>query len=384
MQLHTTKGCTKRAWIDSDDLQDLDKLFDYVGDLSDNCVALWSDELLCRPWCMGELTTARWKGVPFLAVRFPGVEAYDDTFVEQYASTVNIDCLLEHGIDAKQTQDTLLWLRTQIVVDLPWPLSTEAMHDLATAIITLNFDGDTMPPTTPSDPPGGQSETSFLSKKVKVSRVTTNSEKQGISTCTNIILMDNANHEAVASALILRLLLLPRCLHNAAEIPHLLFGMDGLPEATDLIILFCSNGVFLSTLVLGALLTGAEKGWRCLPMLSEEGFRFPSDDMLSSVRPVAEKIVNPADSLLYVIKGVFKEIAVVFQPQLYSSTVKLLEIKASETHTRMLRPNTHRLRLQGTAIDTEKSRNSGGELTSQRLTSEGLPLPGKLLAMFDV
>merc|ERR1712032_1489489 len=58
--LDISSGKKFRVWLDCDDLLNLDKLFDYVGE-SDNVVVLMSKELLTRRWCIGELTTAHLK-----------------------------------------------------------------------------------------------------------------------------------------------------------------------------------------------------------------------------------------------------------------------------------------------------------------------------------
>merc|ERR1711988_574319 len=57
-----------RIFIDSDDLTDIDMLFEYVGHQSDKVLVLCSTDLIMRPWCMGELVTAVANRVPTLKV----------------------------------------------------------------------------------------------------------------------------------------------------------------------------------------------------------------------------------------------------------------------------------------------------------------------------
>merc|ERR1712159_475797 len=55
--LSKQKNVTRKIFMDSDDLQDLDQLFGYVCTHTENFVIIVSPEIFKRPWCMGELVT---------------------------------------------------------------------------------------------------------------------------------------------------------------------------------------------------------------------------------------------------------------------------------------------------------------------------------------
>lgn len=46
-------------FVDCDDLNDLTRLFSYVGQDTETLVVLASPDILTRKWCVGEICTAR-------------------------------------------------------------------------------------------------------------------------------------------------------------------------------------------------------------------------------------------------------------------------------------------------------------------------------------
>merc|ERR1719440_1396950 len=91
------------------------------------------------------------------------------------------------------------------------------------------------------------------------------------------------------------------------------------------------NAQFLSTMIQAARLNTTH-----IPIIAEDSFRFPSKDMLDDLKDAAPKLLANAGStkdvepgqIIELIKDMFKEIAVVFAPQDYSSTETLLNVKA--------------------------------------------------------
>ena len=49
---------TRKVFVDSDDLSNLDRLFDIVGSNVETLVVLASKSVYVRPWCVGEIATA--------------------------------------------------------------------------------------------------------------------------------------------------------------------------------------------------------------------------------------------------------------------------------------------------------------------------------------
>merc|ERR1719321_712223 len=78
------KKVTRKVFMDSDDLQDLDLLFGYVCTHAENFVIVISPEICKRPWCMGELVTAHSNNVKMIPVLIPGGTLPEAKFIEDY------------------------------------------------------------------------------------------------------------------------------------------------------------------------------------------------------------------------------------------------------------------------------------------------------------
>ena len=59
MSLQQSPKVLKKVLVDSDDLNDLGNLFNYVACETDALVVVYSAEILSRPWCIGEVTSAK-------------------------------------------------------------------------------------------------------------------------------------------------------------------------------------------------------------------------------------------------------------------------------------------------------------------------------------
>lgn len=64
--------CSGNVFLDSDQLEDLDLIFDVVRSSTDNLVVLLSPELLKRMWCAGEIVTAHINNTPIVPVILNG------------------------------------------------------------------------------------------------------------------------------------------------------------------------------------------------------------------------------------------------------------------------------------------------------------------------
>ena len=66
------------VFLDSDNLKDLNRLFDVVRDDTVAIILLLSKQLLLRPWCVGEITTAYLNHVPMELIEFSDYEPPTD------------------------------------------------------------------------------------------------------------------------------------------------------------------------------------------------------------------------------------------------------------------------------------------------------------------
>ena len=101
------------AFIDSDNLTDLSRLFSYVSHDTQTFILFGTPQILRRKWCVGELVMARLAGVETVLLSFPNFNLPDDAFIRTYAKTVpEITELAVYGLGLSEVQDTLHWLST--------------------------------------------------------------------------------------------------------------------------------------------------------------------------------------------------------------------------------------------------------------------------------
>eukprot|EP00971_Amphidinium_carterae_P136839 2711286-Amphidinium_carterae.1 len=66
------------VFLDSDNLDDLDYLFEYVRSATETLVAVCSGAIFTRPWCIGEMCNAHLKRVQTLLVTLPSCQLPDN------------------------------------------------------------------------------------------------------------------------------------------------------------------------------------------------------------------------------------------------------------------------------------------------------------------
>eukprot|EP00913_Durusdinium_trenchii_P025622 g24049.t1 len=82
------RGPRFSTFIDCDDLNDLTKLFSYVGQDTQTLLILGSPQILTRKWCVGEMVTGRIENVHTVLLTFPGFVMPDESFIETYTTLV--------------------------------------------------------------------------------------------------------------------------------------------------------------------------------------------------------------------------------------------------------------------------------------------------------
>jgi len=114
LQLKTGENC----FIDSDDLQELNGLFDTVRCRLRHLVVLLTGETLTRPWCAGEITVAHECHKKTTIVKTheftpPTKEHYADmaTYLD-----MSCGCLAEHGISLEKVAAAFQWLLSEVPV----------------------------------------------------------------------------------------------------------------------------------------------------------------------------------------------------------------------------------------------------------------------------
>eukprot|EP00434_Breviolum_minutum_P026215 symbB.v1.2.023175.t1/scaffold2102.1/size90421/5 len=317
MELEARLPGTK-TFIDCDDLNDLTRLFSYVGQDTDTFLVLGSPAILTRKWCVGEMVTALRHNVKTLLLTWPDFTKPDEKFIENYTSLVpDINELTKYGISLSDVEEAFRWLRTVEDQSLPAQIDTDSIADVVSALVS--------------------SERRQISKSAQSTPKSSTSRSSSRNVGANCpVLVDPDDGEAVATAMVLSSFLQPKMLAYGLPFPLVLQKGSEVSESTQISILICSNNCFKSAQVQEWLLQ-ASRAPSCgmIPVIAEDSFLVPSPALYGELRQSSELKESDFQEYCLVIKAVFQEIAVVFVPQNYSSTHDDLQLRASQAAVRL-------------------------------------------------
>jgi len=309
------RGPQFNTFVDCDDLNDPTRVLNYVGQDTETLVVLGSPELLTRKWCVGEICTARIQRVDTVVLALPGYVEPDKTFIESYSSIVpDITELANYNLGLTEVEETLRWISTVPTIAVPF-LTPDAIELMG-------------------------NDLTGTSKKQMIS--------SGEPDC--VVLADLENIEAVATAYILLDLILPKLAGSHRDsMPAVLTKGAPLPATTATVLMICSEGCFRSVEVASWLLTVIKLEKCCvLPIIAEDGFRFPSQAFYDDLVANQQLSKLDLDTYVHILKAVFEEIAVVFPPENYSSTQEDLDLRSKQVTWRLqsgaLKPLASKLR----------------------------------------
>lgn len=101
-----------QVFLDSDDVQNLDRLFGFPGRRTDTLVVLCTTSIILKPWCVGELSTAKLHDVDTILLVFPDFRWPTREFVKNYAQHMEgVLELAQYGSDVRLAREALRWLR---------------------------------------------------------------------------------------------------------------------------------------------------------------------------------------------------------------------------------------------------------------------------------
>mmetsp|Transcript_116309 Transcript_116309/g.374829 ORF Transcript_116309/g.374829 Transcript_116309/m.374829 type:complete len:627 (-) Transcript_116309:44-1924(-) len=311
----------RNVFVDSDDLRDLNALFTYIKDDLETLVVLCTKDVLQRPWCLGEVTTAFLNKIRVLRVTLPDFTPLDDAAiiaVGQNRSTSDIRLLAEHGMSMAMVQDALTWLRTVSNIDMPSLVSNESILALADELVLKGMIPD---------------------MGVQSSKV--NSVVSLVHSRIRFILADQSNMEASCTACIVQKLLTPLLIADQREgmVLQILEPTSILPASAHDVVVVCTNGLFERLSVVEVLIAAGEVQADLIPIVSESTFRFPSLVFYTELREVITKAtgglqiggVLKVEILVGVVQGLFKEIAIEVNPQ-DQELVLRIRIQALASH----------------------------------------------------
>jgi len=103
----------RQVILDSDNfVQNFDRLFGFPGRRTDTLVVLCTTSIILKPWCVGELSTAKLHDVDTILLVFPDFRWPTCDFVKNYAQHMEgVLELAQYGSDVRLARAALRWLR---------------------------------------------------------------------------------------------------------------------------------------------------------------------------------------------------------------------------------------------------------------------------------
>lgn len=293
------------TFVDCDDLNDLTRLFSYVGQDTETFVIMGSPDILTRKWCVGEMCTARSHKVKTVLLAWPDFVKPDKNFIENYDSIVpDITELANYNIGLQEVQDTMAWINTVDTINVPSLVCGESIEH-----ICGNLTG--------------------------TQRTRSIADTRESPDC--IIVSDLDNMEAAATAYVLLGLIVPKLVGGQKNnMPAVLQKDRSVPNSACSALVICSEGCFKQFQFGDWLMQVAKLPDCCvLPIIAEDGFRFPSPSYYEEISSMPQLEMLDLKIYIKAIKAVFQEIAVVFSPQNYSSTQEDLDLRAKQVAWRI-------------------------------------------------
>jgi hypothetical protein len=110
LKLELQSKTSKNVFIDSDDLKELDTLFDTVRCSVKKLVVYSTRDTLTRPWCVGEVTTALAVKLPVVQVITPSFEAPTEEQLNDLGSYIDMTgCnLAEYGMSLDRIREAIV------------------------------------------------------------------------------------------------------------------------------------------------------------------------------------------------------------------------------------------------------------------------------------
>ena len=339
------------VFLDSDNLQDLSMLFSIVANNVDTLVVLCTREILFRPWCVGEMTTARLHGIDTVMIIFPDFRCPSRAFIENYATHVEgVLSLAPYGISPDVARETLLWLSRRPLIVLPHFMSlvgvdacvekmvlrNQGRSDMVrvSGIRTVSSAGDANVADGAVPVSIERTSLEWLSSCSVAHHVTDNLQWGTMATTHLVSIVDHRNLESVCTALIVQELLKTRYPLTGAG--HVVGPDESLPEGTTSLLVVCSTGCFQRPSFVRQLFEAETRGVVAIPIIADGSFQFPSDAMYQELLALSPHILQDlgrdATDLIALIRSLFEEIAINVRPQ---DTHGVLEVRASTIADRL-------------------------------------------------
>ncbi|CAK0844867.1 unnamed protein product, partial [Prorocentrum cordatum] len=312
------------VFIDTDDLVDLDGLFDVVASETEVLILVASEGVLMRPWCVGELVTAMDRGVEGICLRLPDFRHPDDDFIDDYQSyVIDLSVLTSRGIGVSEMQNAIRWACGLPWVTVPAALNDAKMQEVVEEAATrrgsppaAHVRHATSSKTSPT--PLSAAMTARSARTVvhstKPTEIRAIAAPREVEHC-NYIVRDDLNLEATCTGMILARLLYPHFAHVPEELPKVLGIGEPLPLTAKRVIFICTNGALEQENVLTTLSRALDAGARFIPVLLDDDFRFPTACFGRKHFELAQKVAGTASgatALTEAVGDLFKIVALPF------------------------------------------------------------------------
>ena len=328
--------------LDSDDLQDLSCLFSIVAEKTDTLVVLCTREVLHRPWCVGEMTTARLHSIDTVLIVFPDFENPSRSFIEDYGSIEGVQSLAPYGISLEMAQLTLWWLGTRPWIVLPQSISTAGVDAVVKKLVGRRKGAQEMAPVS--------SMTSIINPPLKdemeedeeneatmvgvwrpgqtVSHLVTEPMEWSTPAAVTVVsIVDHTKQESVCTALLVRELL--KKFFPFTGPGHVLGPTENLPTNATLLLVMSSNGCFQREAFIRQLFQVERLGIGAIPLIVDDSFQFPSDAFFQQLRAVSPYVFcgtgRDVDDLIALIRQLFEEIGIHVRPQDAQAVLEVCE-----------------------------------------------------------
>jgi len=138
VQLLLVEKTRQSCFIDSDDLKNLDELFDIVKCRVGWLVVYLTSDTLRRPWCAGEITITFQTHQRLVPVRTPSFRPPSDSELEDVSTYLDLSdtSLVQYGITNAFISEAFKWLLQKQTVDVRADLIGRArIHDVVDGIL---------------------------------------------------------------------------------------------------------------------------------------------------------------------------------------------------------------------------------------------------------
>ena len=328
MRLMSHAQVSRNVFLDSDNLQDLSLLFAIVGEKTETLVVLCTKEILYRPWCVGEMTTARLHNIDTILVIFPDFEDPTRTFIENFASVEGVQSLAPYGISFEMAQQTLWWLGTLPWIGLPRSISSTGADAVVEKLVSRRKGTQEMTTvlsmtSTIRTPENEEHDVVVVGRwrvLPTVSHLVSEPVEWSTPAAVDVVsIVDHTNQESVCTALLVKELL--KRFFPLTGPGHVLGPDESLPRSATLVLVMSSTDCFLRPSFVRQLFQAERLGVGAVPVIVDDRFQFPSDAFFEELRALSTHVLSAADTergaddLISLTRKLFEEIAIHVRPQ---------------------------------------------------------------------